>query len=441
VAGVTSTDSLDLTRSTPPDNPAAPEHAAAPADAGATAPPTAGAARATTASVVLLLIGFVLVSLNSRVAFGQIGPLAPLVGWDRTLVTVLGLIPPLVMGLSAPLAPLVRARLGEERGLLAASAVVLVACVVRMLELPGLVIGTVVASVGIAVINVLVPVLVKRRFPPGRIGVLLGVYALAMGGGSAVGVALTVPALHAAGGSWPLAIGVAVVPAALALLGMIAPAVRAPKPAPAASAERTARAEHEAERNRHVARTAVGWSLLAFFGLVTLLFYATLAWLPSILIAAGESSAQAGTAQTVFIVGIALGGFSAPAIAGRMRDQRAVVVALFAIAAVAYLGLLLAPTSASLVWSVLLGIGVGSGQGLAGVLYAKRGRDHSHTAALSAFSQTFGYLLAALGPVLASVLAGATGGWTAPLIALLALAVAAAVLSLRGASARHDAAA
>lgn len=66
------------------------------------------AARQVPASGALLLVGFVLLSLNTRAAFGQIGPLAPIAHFGSATVTVLGLLPPLCMGLFAPLAPLVR---------------------------------------------------------------------------------------------------------------------------------------------------------------------------------------------------------------------------------------------------------------------------------------------------------------------------------------------
>ncbi len=42
------------------------------------------------------------------------------------------------------------------------------------------------------------------------------------------------------------------------------------------------------------------------------------------------------------------------------------------------------------------------------------------TAALSAFSQSIGYILAGLGPLLVGVLHGATGGWGAPFALMFA---------------------
>ncbi|POX36930.1 hypothetical protein C3486_31000, partial [Streptomyces sp. Ru73] len=60
------------------------------------------------AAGVLLVVGFVLLSLNTRVAFGQVGPLAPVAGFSSGTVTLLGLLPPLCMGLFAPLGAFAR---------------------------------------------------------------------------------------------------------------------------------------------------------------------------------------------------------------------------------------------------------------------------------------------------------------------------------------------
>ena len=53
-----------------------------------------------------------------------------------------------------------------------------------------------------------------------------------------------------------------------------------------------------------------------------------------------------------------------------------------------------------------------------------RARTADGTVALSAFAQSTGYVIAALGPLLVGVLYEATGGWTAPIgFLLVALAV------------------
>ncbi|WP_051871696.1 MFS transporter [Streptomyces sclerotialus] len=379
-------------------------------------------------SGVLLVVGFVLLSLNTRVAFGQVGPLAPVAGFSSGTVTLLGLLPPLCMGVFAPLGACARRRYGAERGLLWASVVLVAGAALRMAGLPGLIAGTVLVSAATAVVNVLVPVWVHARFSPRRVGTMMGVYALSMGIGSAVVAALVAPVAQASG-AWQPAIGLAVVPALLALAGIAPQALRrAPRPAPTAAAP-------GGSPRRPVARTALGWSLTAFFGLQTLMFYTTLAWLPSVLVAAGVSRTAAGTHQAVFILGIAAGGFAAPALAARRADQRPHIAGAIAVPLAGFAGLLLAPVAAPALWAAVLGVGLGAAQSLAGVLYVRRGVDQQHVTALSAMAQTCGYLVAATGPALAAWLHTATGSWQALLSAFLGVLLLNAVLSMR---AGHD---
>ncbi|MCL2535232.1 MAG: MFS transporter [Nocardiaceae bacterium] len=371
-------------------------------------------------SAMVLVVGFVLVSANTRVAFGQIGPLAPVAGFAPSTVTLLGLIPPLVMGLCAPFAAPARRRLGEENALFVASVVLLFGAFVRMAGTTGLLVGTAVVSAATAIVNVLIPVLVRKRFAPNRIGVMMGVYALSMGAGSALVTASMIPIWRASGESWVPAIGLAIVPATLALIG-IAPQAR----------RRHNSAMPVRTTERGVLRTWLTWSLTVFFGIQTLLFYATLAWLPSILVAAGVAETTAGNMQALFIAAVAVGGLIAPILAGMAVDQRPHIIAIVAVCAVGYVGLLAAPDVAPAAWAVVLGIGLGAGQAVAGVLYAHRGRTPDHVAALSTVAQTFGYVLAATGPVLATALHGLTGSWTAPILAFVALLAVNAVASLR----------
>ncbi|WP_081183914.1 MFS transporter [Prescottella equi] len=391
------------------------------------AAPAAASRAGVGASMMLLVAGFVLISANTRVAFGQIGPLAPVAGFDAATVTVLGLIPPLVMGLFAPLAVVARRRLGEERALFAAGAVLLVGALVRMAGMPGLIAGTVIVSLATAVVNVLVPVFVRKRFAPERTGVMMGVYAMSMGAGSAVIAALMIPVWRASGESWPPAIGLAVIPALLALVGTVPQLRHASRPGTHAGATAPDRPK--------VLRTWTAWSSTIFFGIQTLLFYATLAWLPSILVAAGLADGSAGNMQALFIVGVAGGGLVAPILAAASVDQRPHILAIVAVCAAGFAGLLIAPDSVPVVWALILGIGLGAGQAVAGVLYARRGRTPDHVAALSTVAQTGGYLIAATGPILASILHDATGSWTAPVTAFLVLLAVNAVASMR---AGHD---
>ena len=95
------------------------------------------------------------------------------------------------------------------------------------------------------------------------------------------------------------------------------------------------------------------------------------------------------------------------------------MLGLTAASALAYLGLALAPHGGALLWVLLLAIGQGAFP-LILTTIGLRARTAEGTVALSAFAQSTGYVIAALGPLLVGILYEATGGWTAPIGFLLA---------------------
>ncbi|MEU4191225.1 MFS transporter [Kribbella sp. NPDC026611] len=365
----------------------------------------------------LLVIVFVVVCLNLRVAFSGVGPLIPAMGLDRVTATLLTTIPPLCMGLFAPLGAWARGRIGEERGLFVAMIALTAGLLIRSTNPVGLFAGTVVASGAIAVLNVLTPVLVRKRFAPHRIGVMMGLYATLMGASAALTAEVTVP-LYRATGSWQLTLGIAILPAVLGL----------------AALPTQLRVPHLQRPTGTAAwggllRQPTAWAVTGFFSIQTLLFYTMVAWLPAILVAAGTDASAVGTVFALCFIGVAIGGFLGPAWAGRRDDHRSPILATIAFCLAGIGGLLIAPASTAAAWSILLGIGLGAGQGLPGILYVHRSADHHQTAQLSGMAQTIGYLIAAAGPSLTSALHSAGGSWTTPLIAMLMLSLINATLT------------
>jgi CP family cyanate transporter-like MFS transporter len=101
------------------------------------------------------------------------------------------------------------------------------------------------------------------------------------------------------------------------------------------------------------------------------------------------------------------------------------------------LGLLVAGSTASALWVVLLGLGQGACFSLALTFFALRAPDSEHAAALSGMAQTAGYLLAAAGPFLFGVLRDATHAWDVPLALLLAITVCLLIAGLGAARDAH----
>jgi CP family cyanate transporter-like MFS transporter len=105
-----------------------------------------------------------------------------------------------------------------------------------------------------------------------------------------------------------------------------------------------------------------------------------------------------------------------------MENQVALILGVLACYLVGY-GLLLADAHRYAVPAALL-IGVGCTIfPLVLTLIGLRTHTADGTAALSGFTQSLGYLMAALGPFLMGTIYGHTGTWTIPLWLLLALVV------------------
>jgi CP family cyanate transporter-like MFS transporter len=232
---------------------------------------------------------------------------------------------------------------------------------------------------------------------------------MALSVGAAAAAGLTVP-LRDASGSTSLALGIWSLPV-VAALAVLTPLLRSP------DAERV---ETQATRLAALRRQPLAWWITLFMGLQAATFYAPLSWLPTMYRDEGFEPATAGLLLAIFTgVGMA-SNLAAPVLAHRMRDQRPAVVATMALSIGGGLGLLLAPSAAPALWAGLMGLGQGAALSLALLVIVLRSPTPETAARLSAMAQGAGYLLAATGPAAMAVLHGLSGGWTVPLLVLLA---------------------
>jgi hypothetical protein len=162
--------------------------------------------------------------------------------------------------------------------------------------------------------------------------------------------------------------------------------------------------------------------LAAFFGLQSMQAYSVFGWFAQVYRDAGFSAATAGILLGVITAMSIPLSLWVPAKAARMENQRWLVVGLIGCYPVGYLGLIFAPVAGAWVWAVFVGAAAAVFP-LVLTLIGLRARTGAGTAALSGFTQSVGYLMAALGPLFVGVLYDLTGGWTAPLSLLLALVV------------------
>ncbi|QNP76007.1 MFS transporter [Streptomyces roseirectus] len=155
----------------------------------------------------LLAVAVALTAVNLRPAITSLGALLEEVrdgiGMSGGVAGVLTSVPPLCFALVGVTAPRLARRFGAPAvvcaGLLALTAGLLLRPYLG--GVPGFLAASALALMGIAVGNVLMPVIVKTHFPD-RVGPMTGLYSMGLALGTATAAAVTVPLTHALGEGW-----------------------------------------------------------------------------------------------------------------------------------------------------------------------------------------------------------------------------------------------
>ncbi|GAA2601105.1 CynX/NimT family MFS transporter [Streptomyces tubercidicus] len=367
----------------------------------------------------IVIAGLVLAALNLRPAITSLGALLEEVrtglGMSGTVAGLLTSVPALCFAAFGIAAPRLARRFGPGTVVCAGMAAIALGVLVRPYAggTGGFLAASALALAGIAVSNVLMPVVIKSWFPA-RVGPMTGLYSMALALGTSLAAAVTVPMTEALGGSWRTGLAVWGVLAAVAVLPWLV-VVRQRRAAAGAAG---ATADRSAEKPVRIACSPTAWALAVFFGLQATGAYITMGWMPQIFRDAGVS---AGTAGVLLAVTMAMGvplSFVLPRLATRMRHQGPLAALLGLCGLAGYTGLWLAPAAGAWVWALLMGIS-NCAFPLALTMIGMRATSSAGVVKLSAFVQCVGYLISIPGPLLVGTLYQHSGGWGLP-IALMA---------------------
>jgi CP family cyanate transporter-like MFS transporter len=356
---------------------------------------------------VIIAVAIVLTGLNLRTAVTSVGPvlqeLEAGLGISSGLAGLVTTMPVLCFAAIGFAGPVLSARFRDSHVLSGALLAMSVGLVLRAVapSFALFLVGTVLAMVGGALGNVLLPSLVKRYFPE-RTGLLVGAYSAAMACGATVAAMSTAPIAEAVGtdgwrwalGGWALLAVVAVVP------WLFVP-----------SRGGAARGTHAAVRMRDLRHSRTAVALMVFFAFQALEAYIIIGWSAYYLRDMGLSAATAGLLLGLNqLIGIPLSAV-VPALTVRPRLQRPLLLLFLACYAVGWTGLWVAPRAAAWLWMSLLAVALATFP-MVLTLIGLRARTPETTAALSTFVQSWGYVIAGTGPLLVGVLLGVTGGYT-----------------------------
>ncbi len=361
------------------------------------------------------------ISLVLRPPVASIGPLLNEIvsdlGLNATEMGLLASAPVLCFGLGAFASPALVRRFGVNHSMFIVLSLLALAAFCRLFfGYPGLLVGTIAAGLSIAVANVLLPTIVRIEFP-NRVPLVTGAYTTLLAFSASFAASVAVPTSQLLGG-WRLALGVWLLPALLAAIFWAPKALK--------QEEHVAQAaDAAAEERSAVLRSPISWAIVGFFGLQSLGFYSILGWLPTLLIASGQSPASAGSylglATAIGIpAGLILSG-----VIGKFRSLAWWAAGASASTLLGYVLLLVSLTQTVLIVPacVFIGLGQASTFPMSLSIIGTRASTRAQTTQLSAMAQGWGYLMAALGTFVVGVLASATGSW-APSVILLALLTA-----------------
>ncbi|MBR7795785.1 MFS transporter [Agaribacter marinus] len=374
----------------------------------------------------IFLIGIILIGSNLRAPLTSVGSLISYIrddlGISNALAGTITTLPLLAFALVSPFAPKIANRIGIEWTIFISITLLTIGIIIRSLfGSIFLFSGTILIGLAIAIGNVLLPGLIKMNFPL-KIGLMTGIYAVFMNVFGALGSGLGVPISSIGDIGWQGSLAVWGILSFIALLFWIPQLQKQNKSDPTTSA--TPQAEGS------IWKSTLAWCITLFMGLQSLIFYTLITWLPEILQSHGFSSDSAGWMLFLMQFAIIPVTFIIPVIAEQMNDQK-LLASITAILFMIGIGGLFSGIIPVLVISVIfIGIAGGSAFSLSMMFFSLRTSNGQQAAEMSGMAQSFGYLLAALGPVLIGALHDLTNGWQVPLIMLFIISIIILIVGL-----------
>ncbi len=366
-----------------------------------------------------LLIGIILIGSNLRAPLTSVGSLLSFIredlGISNTVAGTITTLPLLAFALLSPFAPKIANRIGMEWTIFFSLIVLSAGLIARSFFGVSLFfVGTVFIGLAIAIGNVLLPGFIKMNFPL-KIGLMTGIYAVFMNLFGALASGLSVPISSISGIGWKGSLAFWSILSVVALLVWI-PQLRKKADSPKA-------VETKVQEKHNIWKSPLAWYITIFMGMQSLVFYTLITWLPEILQTHGYSSSAAGWMLSLMQFSLIPITFIVPIIAERMSNQKLLSGITGGLFLFGVLGLISGNGVVIPVAVIALGIGAGSAFSLSMMYFSLRTTSGQQASEMSGMAQSFGYLMAAAGPVLFGALHDLNNSWYLPLVVLGIIAV------------------
>ena len=349
-----------------------------------------------------LFFGIILVSFCLRPSLTGVGPLIPQIRADLNLSNAwagfLTTLPLLTFASFSMVSSAIGNRLGNERAIFLGLIILAGGLYIRVQGgMFLLYFGTGLTGIGIVICNVLLIPLIKARMPH-IIGLMTSTYTTGLSLFAAVGTGVTIPLANQFGWRGSLLFWLLLV--VLTLICWV-PQVKSPGEIPKTD---------DKIKGSHIWKSRLAWQVSMFMGLQSFIFYTLIAWLPDMLISKGLSAADAGLAVSLMQV-VGLGGtFLAPIVALKLKEQTVISMGLGIGYVLGFLTFFSSPIWLIYVGLTIVGFCLGASISMAYILIGLR-TSGKNTASLSGMSQSAGYFLAAIGPLLVGAIFDISVNW------------------------------
>lgn len=369
-------------------------------------------------SGTFIIISIILIAACLRGPITGVGPLITTfqaeLGLSASVAGLLTTLPLLTFAVVSFVTGAISRRLGAGRTMLCSLITLFIGLLIRSFTgTAGLFIGTVIVAIGIGINNVLLPAVIKARFPD-KMGLLTGLYTTLMAGFASLSTGTSVPLTLAFG--WHIALCIWAVLVVLAIVFWI--------PNTGMRFDDGSTSGRPARRHS-VAASPITWYITLYMGFQSMVFYFSVAWFSTILQSFGYTPQTSGILNMAMMLCGLPGSFLMPIIASKTKHQSlwgAFIGLLFIIGTI---GLMYAYTIVGLVVTIItFGFGTGGCIAFCMVLFGLHTHNAEDATSLSSLAQGVGYIFAAVAPVLIGRVYDATGSWTVPLIIMIVVAAA-----------------
>src|SRR5699024_1759007 len=170
----------------------------------------------------LLVIGVIFVAFNLRPAITSVGPLIGTIrddiGFANWSVALLTSLPLIAFAIMSPIAPKLANKFSNEMTLVIGLFVLIIGISLRSMSVVFLIFfGTLCIGLGIAICNVLLPGVIKEKFPA-KVAIMTSVYTTSMSIFATSASGLSIPLAEELNLGWQLALLVWAIPAVIGLI-------------------------------------------------------------------------------------------------------------------------------------------------------------------------------------------------------------------------------